>query len=215
MNEEHNEVEQPAGECGPGCCCGTSGGGSRKKWVICGVVALAALVVVAAHVSRTRAASGQAKSEYAVPALAAVEAATPAAADAWGAPLTALAELNTLASNTEAVFVVLPSSDAERTAAIQKEVSAAAATIAARGSRMGTFVLSKEAKEYPAIARQVGTPAVLAMSKGLGMAAVKDKDVTQDNLLKAFVGSSRPSACIPSGCGPASAGCGPGASGCQ
>lgn len=211
MNEQNDSQKEESGACGPGCSCGTTTGGSRMKWVICGVVALAAVVVVAARIANTRAADSQAKpQDYAVsiPVAAggdAGQAAPAAEPDAWAAPLKALAELNLVATNTDAVFVVLPSSDAERMAAIRKEVSAAAATITARGSRMGKFLLSQDSQEYAGLAQQVGTPAVLAMCKGLGIAAVRDKEVTQGNLLKAFVTASRPSGCCPAGAG--AAGC--------
>ena len=211
MSEQNDDQKQEAGACGPGCSCGTTGGGSRMKWVICGVVALAAVATAAVHVSRTHAAESQAKPQdyaTAIPVVATVESAKPPAeVGGWGVPLKTLAELNVVASNTEAVFVVLPSSDADRIAAIQKEVTAAAATITARGTKTGTFLLSKEAQEYGGLVQQVGTPAVLAMCKGKGMAAVKDKEITQESLLKAFVGASRPSGCGPSGCGPGSSGC--------
>lgn len=177
---------------------------NRAKWIACGVVAVAAVAVVGAHVARRQAASAPAKAEYAtalaVPA--AASAVAPAAADGWGAPLKMLAELNVVATNTDAVFVVVPGKDDERTVAIQREVAAAAVTIRTRGSRMGTFVLNKDAPEAAVIGQQTGVPVVLAMYKGRGMAAVKDAEVTQDGLLKAFVASSRPSACGPSGCGP-------------
>lgn len=211
MNGQNREQE--TGACGPGCSCGTAGGGARKKWVICGVVALAAVVVVAARVSRLQAANGQAKTqEYAVnvPVVATDDATKLAPAtdsDAWASPLKALAELNQVAADTDGVFIVLPSSDAERMTAIRTEVSAAAATITARGTRMAKFILSQDSQEYAGLAQQVGTPAVLAMCKGGGMAAVKDKEVTQDGLLKAFVASSRPSGCGPSGCGPGASSC--------
>lgn len=223
MNEQNGDQKQETGACGPGCNCGTTGVGSRMKWVICGVVALAAVGVVAAHVSRARAANSQAKSQdYAVsiPVTAggdAVQAAPATDADAWAAPLKGLAELNVVATNTDGVFVVLPSTDADRMAAVQKEVAAAASTITARGTKMGRFLLSRDSQEYAGLAQQVGTPAVLALRKGLGMAAVPDKDVTQGNLVKAFVSASRPSACGPgaSGCGPAASGCGPATAGCK
>lgn len=223
MNDQSDERKQAEGACGAGCNCGTTGVGSRTKWVICGVVALAAVVTVAAHVARTRAASGQAKPQsYAVtiPVTAggdAAQAARTTDADAWAPPLKGLAELNVVATNTDAVFVVVPSSDEARMAAIQKEVGIAASTIAARGTKTGRFLLSRDSQEYAGLAQQVGTPAVLAMCKGRGMAAVPDKDVTQGNLMKAFVSASRPSACGPgtSGCGPSTPNCGPTAPACK
>ena len=202
MSEQNDESKGES--CGPDCCCGTAGGGSGKKWMICGAVALAAVVVVAAHVSRTRAADTP-KHGYAaaMPVVAPANVAKPALnAGVWGVPLKALAELNLVASNTEAVFVVVPSSDGDRTVAIQKEVTAAAATLITRRTKIGTFILSQDSQEYAGLAKQIGAPAVIAMCKGGGMASVQDKQVTQESLLKAFVGASRPSGCGPSGCGP-------------
>ena len=205
MKEQNDMQGQEAEVCGPGCNCEGSGVSQRTKWVVSGVVALAAVVTVAVHVSRAGAADTQAKpQEYAVtiPAVAPV-AAKPAAEDAgWGTPLKAMADLNQVATNTDAVFVVLPSSDAERMTVIRKEVSVAAATITGRGSRIGMFLFSQDSKEYAALAKQVGTPTVLVVYKGRGTAAVPDKQVTQESLLKAFVSASRPvSGCCPGGAG--------------
>jgi hypothetical protein len=209
MNEQNEKQEQEAGTCGPGCNCGSSGLGKRAKWLICSVVVVAAGVTAATHAVRLNAAESQQKqTDYstAIPGVAATNAVKPAVELAgWGAPLMTLAELNTVATNTEAVFVVVPSTDDARTAAIQKEVTGAAATMARKGTKIGTFLLSWDAQEYAGLVEQVGSPAVLAMVKGRGTAVVKDKEVTQEGLLKAYVGASRPSSCCGSGCG--SGGC--------
>ena len=209
MNEQNGSQKEETGVCGPGCNCGSTGFSSRTRWVVCGVVALAAVVTATTHVARTNAAESQARQQdysTATPVVAGTNVVKPAVdAAAWGVPLRALAELNTVATNTEAVFVVVPSLDGNRTSAIQKEVSAAAATITGRGTKVGTFLLSRDAQEYAGLMEQVGAPAVLTMVKGRGMAAVKDKEVTQDGLLKAYVAASRPSGCCPSGGG--SSGC--------
>lgn len=206
MNEQNENQEQESGTCGAGCNCGTKGFSSRTRWLVCGVVAVAAVVTVAVHVSRVEAADSQKKQQdysSAIPVVAVTNAAKPAAdAAGWGVPLKTLAELNTVATNTEAVFVVVPSLDGYRTAAIQKEVAAAATTITGRGTKVGTFLLSRDAQEYAGLVQQVGAPAVLAMVKGGSMAAVKDKEVTQEGLLKAYVAASRPSNCSGSSCGP-------------
>ena len=207
MNEQSENQDQESGTCGPGCNCGATGVSLRTKWLVCGVVAVAAVVTAATHAARLNAAEVQAKpATYAtsIPLFAGTNAAKPAVEVAgWGAPLKTLAELNTAATNTEAVFVVVPASDGTRTAAIQKEVTGAAATMTAKGTKVGTFLLSRDAQEYAGLVEQVGAPAVLAMVKGRGMAAVKDKEVTQDGLLKAYVAASRPSSC----CGSGSSGC--------
>ena len=206
MNEQDGSQKEETGACGPGCNCGTTGFSSRTRWMVCGIVAAAAVVTAVVHVSRVEAAESQKKQQdysSAIPVVAMTNAAKPqAAAAGWGVPLKSLAELNTVATNTDAVFVVVPSLDGERTAAIQKEVATAAATITGRGTKAGTFLLSRDAQEYAGLVQQTGVPVVLTMVKGGGMATVKDKEVTQDGLLKAYVAASRPSSCGGSGCGP-------------
>ncbi|MEI7899037.1 MAG: hypothetical protein WCK89_02205 [bacterium] len=210
MNGQNDDVNPEAGTCGPGCDCGASGIGKPAKWLICGVVVLAAVGVTAARISGAKESAPQAQG-FAMPAVVA-GAAAPAAvavADAtWGSPLKGVSELNVVATNTEAVFLVIPSDDAARTGAIQKEVAAVAATITGRGTKVGKYLLGQDAEDYKAVVQQTGAPAVLAMVKGCGMNVVSNQNVTQDALLKAFVGASRPRAgCGPSGCGPSSAGC--------
>ena len=213
MNEQNDDLKQMTEACGPGCSCGTSSGNSRIKWVVCGVVALAVVVIVAARITNMRDVNSQAKLDnyqVTIPSVTADRAEkSPLVSDsgAWTSPLKSLAALNQVAADTEAVFVVLPSNDADRTAAIQKEVSAAAATIIERGTKMRTFLLSQDSQEYASLAQKISTPAVLAMYKGRGMVAVPDKEITQASLLKAFVGSSRPSGCCPSGSSPSSSKC--------
>ena len=205
MSGQNDEVKNEAGTCGPGCNCGSTGIGKRSKWLISGAVMLAACVVTAAKISGAKEAEPQAQG-FALPAVTAGATAPAAAAvtDAtWGSPLKGISELNVVATNTEAVFVVIPSDDAARTDAIQKEVAAAASTISEKGTPVGKFLLSKDAEDYKGVVAQTGAPAVLAMVKGKGMSVVADKEVTKDALLKAYVGASRPrSACGAGGCGP-------------
>ena len=211
MSGQNDEVKNASGDCGPGCSCncGTGGLGKRSKWLISGVVVLAACAVTAAKISGAKEAAPQAQG-FAMPAVVAGATAPAAAvADAtWGSPLKGISELNVVATNTEAVFVVIPSDDATRTAAIQKEVAAASATISGRGTKTGKFLLSKDAEDYKGVVAQLGAPSVLAMVKGKGMSVVADKEVTKDALLKAFVAASRPRS---GGCG--AGGCGAG--GCK
>jgi len=165
---------------------------------------LAACVVTAAKMSGAKEATPQAQG-FALPVVAAGATAPAAAvADAtWGSPLKGVSELNVVATNTEAAFLVIPSDDAARTDAIRKEVTAAASTISEKGTQVGKFLLSKDAEDYKGVVAQVGAPAVLAMVKGKGMSVVADKEVSKDALLKAFVGASRPrSGCGAGGCGP-------------
>jgi hypothetical protein len=183
--------------------------GKGGKWLVSGLVVLAACAVVAARVVGGKDDAPKAELGFALPVVAASAVAPSVVQDAagWVPPLKGLSELNVVATNTEAVFVVIPSDDAARTEAIQKEVAAASATIRGRGTKTGKYLLSKDAEDYKGVVAQLGAPSVLAMVKGRGMAVVADKEVTQDALMKAFVGASRPQ----SGCG--AGGCGP--SGCK
>lgn len=210
MNGQNDEVKNEAGNCGLGCNCGSSRAGKTAKWVICGVVAVAAIGVTLARVAGTKEAEKPSQG-FALPATSMANTPTIAAGTnetAWAAPLKEMAALNTVATDTDAVFIVIPSTNEVRTAAIQQEVSAACATIVGRGTKTGKYLLSKDASDYKEVAGQIGAPAVLAMVKGRGMSVVADKDVTKDALLKAFVTASRPrQSCGPSGCGPSSSGC--------
>lgn len=204
MNEQHDDVKNGKEACGPGCNCGSGGIGKGSKWLIFGVVAVAALGVTLARMSGTQAAQQPAKG-FLLPT-SATPVSPPVAGTnrvTWAIPLKEMAELNVVATNTEAVFVVIASADATRMAVIQKEVTAAGATITARGTKTEIYLLSQEATDYKDVVGQVGVPAVLAMVSGQGMSVVADKDVTKDAILKAFVGASRPrTGCGPSGCGP-------------
>jgi hypothetical protein len=207
MNGQSDEVKNEAGTCGPGCSCNSesAGVGKRAKWLISGAVVLAACVVTAAKISGAKETATQPAQGYALPAVSAnaTAAATVKPIDAsWGTSLKGISELNVVATNTDAVFVVIPADDAARTEAIQKEVETAVTTLSGRGTKTGKFLLSKDAEDYKGVVAQTGAPAVLALVKGKGMSVVADKDVTQDALLKAFVGASRPSACGAGGCGP-------------
>jgi hypothetical protein len=171
------------------------------------VVALVAIVIIVVHVTRPHTTPSRTTPQHyqgyaeTFPVVAGPDAAssTPATVlDAsWGMPLKALGELNVVATNTEAVFVVVPSSNAVQTAVVQSEVAAAAATLASRGTKIGMFLLSQDSKDYSSIVGKIGAPSVVAMSKGRGMTGVPDKQVSQETLLKAFDASSRTSSTPP------------------
>lgn len=202
MSGINDEGKNDAGTCGPGCNCGSSGIGKSAKWLICGVVAVAAISVTLMRVAGTKEAEKPSQG-FALPTANTSAAAVGTHETAWAAPLKEMAALNTVATDTDAVFVVIPSTNELRTAAIQQEVSAACATMVGRGTKTGKYLLGKEASDYKEVAGQIGAPAVLAMVKGRGMSVVADKDVTKDALLKAFVTASRPrQSCGSGGCGP-------------
>ena len=197
MNAQNHEQKQGAESCDCGCNCATTSPKAMMKWLVFGLIATSAVI---AGVIVTTGASVVDRPPLPGSSTSA----------AWGAPLHSLDDLNLVATNTDAVFLVVPSADLARLAVIRKEVSTAAVTIRSRGIQIGTYQLSKDVPEYGELVEQVGAPAVLAMSKGLGMSAVADKDVTQKRLLQALDASAKPSGCGAGGCG--AGGCG--AEGC-
>ncbi|NLF38912.1 hypothetical protein GX586_05665 [bacterium] len=198
--------------CGTACSCTSGGRGGRVRVIIGAIVLVAATVLVARAIIKNNQAAPQAPAAgFAAPAAAQPPAvadtpATPPAAIAAKPAASAvkeigtLAELNTVAAGTDAVFVFLPDANGEAPVA---QMTAAAKTIGAQGSVVGIFTLKKTAPEYESIAAQVPVPCVLAMVKGRGAAPVSG-DITETKLVQGFIAASSGG-----GCGPASAGCGP------
>ena len=202
---QSDEVRIEAGACESDCNCNCGSSGMRKwrHWLSGSVVLLAACAIMADRMSGAEEAGPKTPGF----ALQVISARAPASAKktdraGWESPLKGMNELNVVATNTEAVFLVIPSDDSARTGEIQKVVSAASATISEQGTKIGKYILSEDAEDYKAIVQQIGAPAVLAMAKGKGMSVVADNDVTKDALLKAFAGASSPSSCGLGGCGP-------------
>jgi hypothetical protein len=124
-----------------------------------------------------------------------------AAPSLWKAELDSMASLNKMATNTDAVFILLTAKGPQDDQTITKEIDAAAKKIQANGVRVSAFRLSQAAPEYAQLAKQVSVPCVLAMVKGGGMSAVSG-EISEAKLVQAFVAASRPSSgCCPPGSG--------------
>jgi len=120
----------------------------------------------------------------------------------WGKPLDSLASLNKVATDTDAVFILLAAEDQQKMQPVTSEIEAAAKKIQSNGTRISAFTLNKDAPNYALLAKQFSTPCVLAMVKGRGMSGVTG-EITETKLLQAFVMASRAtSGCCPSGAGP-------------
>jgi len=199
-------LKRQAPACGPECGCHATGGWGRMRWVL-GAVVLAAAVAMAARavmkgnvVSADKAVSGFATGD--------ISSATnnaPATADTIaGREISALSELNTVAADTNAVFVFLPDSKEKTGDVPTAQIQSAVRTIEARGSKLGVFTLKPGGRDYEQITAQVAVPGVLAMVKGRGMSAVSG-EITEAKLVQAFVGASSGGGCGPSarsGCCP-------------
>jgi len=122
----------------------------------------------------------------------------------WGPELDSLASLNKLATDTDAVFVLLATQDEQGNEAVTRSIEAAAKKIQADGIRLSAFRLKKDAPNYVRLSKQVSLPCVIAMVKSRG-ARVVSGDVTETKLIQAYVAASRGSGC----CGGGSKTCGP------
>ena len=127
-----------------------------------------------------------------------------------GEYLASLGDLNKVAMDKDAVFIVIPVKDDESVATIIADaISASQKAIESKGMKIGVYTLSSGSPEYPKIAPQITLPGLIVMSKGRSMAGVEG-DITEDKILQAYVASSRAG-----GCGPSSSGCGPATPGCN
>jgi len=203
ISEDKYETEDAGECCGPECSCQAPSSGRRMKFVICGIVLLVAVGVVTARLSLVKEAGDEEQDQYSFTAAQTDEAdhgTVPQAANAWGA-LNSLAELNSVAVDNEAVFVFLPTEDESEMARIEHVLSEATSAVTSRGIRIKTFLLSESSPDYPRLAKQMGTPAIIAMYKGRGSNVVSGDKISKDALLKAVVASSRPvsGGCCPGG----------------
>ncbi len=114
------------------------------------------------------------------------------------------------------IFVTLPDNDIKSTKTLTNQISDAAAKIEARGARVETITLSPDDPEFSITMRRLaigGVPAVLAISVS-GNGAIMTGDITEENLLQAYLTVLQPPICAPgssSGCcggGSSSGGCG-------
>lgn len=120
----------------------------------------------------------------------------------WGPELDSLASLNKVASDFDAVFILLTANNQESSQAAAKEIEAAARTVQSGGVRISAFRLSQGAPNYVNLTNQLSTPSVLAMVKGGGLSGVPAGQINESKLVQAYVAASRPSSgCCPPGSG--------------
>jgi hypothetical protein len=210
----------PCGDCPP------VPGGNRENWktlVFFVVLAAAGIVLVHSLAQRSNAVAEQ--PQQAFPTIADLETseavaqanndtkektAGEAESALWGPELDSLAALDEVATDVDTVFIFICDKEQENARAAIAEIEAATKKIRSRGTRASAFRLSNDAVDYENLASQFSVPTVLAMVKGLGYSAVSEQ-ITEVNLLEAFVTASRPQAgCCPAGTDPSlcgTAGC--------
>jgi MYXO-CTERM domain-containing protein len=209
-------LKQQAAGCGPGCGCNAPGTPGKTRWVIGAIV----LVAAGALVVRAMIKSDGAATQTTAPAFAALAASptpagengiatnsvatAPATETSVGTSIGALAELNTVAAKTDAVFVYLPGKEGTPGNPPSTPMNGAVRMIEAQGKKCALFTLKAGTQDYNQIAAQMSVPGVLAMVKGRGMSAVSG-EVTESKLVQGFLAASSAGGCGPS----AGAGCCP------
>ncbi|MHC4156819.1 MAG: hypothetical protein ACYST6_18150 [Planctomycetota bacterium] len=130
----------------------------------------------------------------------------------WGPELDSLASLDEVATEVDAVFILIAGRNQQDAQTLTGEIEAATKSIRSRGNRISAFRLKKDATDYENMAEQFSVPTVMVMVKGLGYSAVSDQ-ITEANLIEAFVTASQaPAGCCPPGTDPSvcdAMGCGP------
>lgn len=206
-HEDNRELlKQQAEACGPECGCHATGISGRMRWVVGSVVLVAAAAMAARAVIKGNVVSAdKSVAGFATGDISSATNNAPATADtAAGKEISALSELNTVAADTNAVFVFLPDRKEKAGNAPTAQIQSAVRTIEARGSKLGVFTLKPGGRDYERITAQVAVPGVLAMVKGRGMKAVSG-EITETKLVQAFVGASSGGGCgssAKSGCCP-------------
>jgi hypothetical protein len=199
-------LKQPATTCGPGCGCNVTKAPGKTRWVIGAIVLVAAGIMVV----RAMIKSGEASSQISAPAFAAFAASQtpgPVTNSSTAGPTTeksvetigALSELNTMATNLDAVFVFLPGKEGTSANPPSTPMNGAAHAIESNaGKKCGLFTLKAGSPDYDRIATQISLPGVLAMVKGRGASAISG-DITETKLVQRYVAASSAGKCCAGG----------------
>lgn len=201
-------LKQQAAACGPECCCHPPSGAGKWRWVIGVIVLIAAGVLVVRAVTKGNGGSAQAATPAFATAAASGKSANASgssgqtAETSVGKTLGALSELNTVATDTTAVFIFLPGKGGASGNPPSTPMKSAANTLESKiGAKCGLFTLKAGSRDHVDIAAQVSVPGVLVMVKGGGMIPISG-DITETKLVQGFVAASRGGGCGAGGCGP-------------
>jgi hypothetical protein len=205
--------QQASACCGSDCGCHGPKAPSKMRWVLGAVVLVAAGAMVVKAVLKNNSVSPEkATAGYAAvpPTAQAPVAGVPAVVKEPAAPMNmkviktigTLSELNTVAADTTAVFMLLPGKNEAADKLPMAQVQGAVRTIETQsGTKVGVFTLKTDSPEYEQIATQTALPGVLAMVKGRGMVPVSG-EITEEKLVQAYVAASSAGGCGAGGCGP-------------
>ena len=189
--------------CGPGCDCGKPAGkGNVKvKVAICLVVAVAVGGILLFKTTNARQnSSGIGQSGFSSPIASTGTVINSARQQGGsGAPLSAIADLNTVAAKLDTVFLVIPSKDnAPPTKETTAVLTSVERTLNTKGLSTGIFTLQTASPDYPDVAAKVTPPGVAVLTKGRGIGFASG-GISETNLMQAYVASTRGGGCCPTG----------------
>jgi hypothetical protein len=191
--------------CDSGCGCHATGTQSKTRRIIGALVLVAAMAMVARAVVKSNAAPSQTSEQaFALPIAATNSSTSAPTTEKSVETIGSLSELNTMATNLDAVFVFLPGKEGVSGNPPSTPMKGAARTIEAQGKKIGLFTLKAGSSDYNQIATQMSLPGVLAVVKGRGMSGISG-DITETKLVQGYLAASSAGTCGSS----AGAGCCP------
>jgi len=122
--------------------------------------------------------------------------------------LDSLQALDTLATDTDVVFLVLPGEAQNPLLAIPRQVGTVANNLWKSGQRVGVFTLKSSAPDHNQLVRHFSVntfPCVVILGRQ-GSASAVSGDISEARLYNAFVLASKPASCCPT---PSTASCCP------
>lgn len=209
MSEKSSEKTPKIDCCDQkGCCPSPSEDATRqpdrgkKRWKIA-VFALGMLMVIGATayslITRHTSASPVPLNNIGVPQIASSNRGNALSTLGIGDLLWAK-ELNTIFTDHNLIFVILPGNDTNLNDTLANRISDATAKIEARHTSVGTFTLNASDPEFSVTTERLAItqlPAVLAIST-TGNGAIITGDITEGKLLQTYVVVTQP-ICVPGG----------------
>jgi hypothetical protein len=184
LNDDNSSQIEPQSRHDSQACCPNVSGSSRQMWKTLIFVAIVAATGVV--LARSLMSKSDATAEAAI----------------WGPELDSLAALDEVATEVDAVFILIAGRDQQGDKNLAGQIEAATKKIRLSGNRISVFRLKEATTDYENMAEQFSVPTVMAMVKGLGYSAVSGQ-ITEANLLDAIVTASQaPLGCCPPGTDP-------------
>ena len=106
----------------------------------------------------------------------------------FGENLESLSALNTVAINSDVVFIFVPGSENNFADDITiAAVFAAQQSLENNNINVGSYTLPNDSPDHPIISAQVQTPTVLVAVKGGGMVVIPCENISEEKLLQAYL----------------------------